>query len=186
MKLLSVKSKLNTSFSSLKCIYGGSFDPLHLQHEFIVKQLIDLGYETIIVIPTFNSNIKSTKYSYEFRLQMCKIAFEEFSQVVVSDIESKINSSLTFDVLKYFDFKYDLVIGSDQYLKLNSWYKSEAIIESTNLVVFNRKGFEIDKEFIIDSKVNDISSTKIRENETYLRENTSFKVYNLIKGVQNE
>lgn len=186
MKLLSVKSKLNTSFSNLKCIYGGSFDPVHLQHEFIVKQLIDLGYETIIVIPTFKSNLKSTKYSYKFRLKMCKVAFEEFNQVIVSDIESKINSSLTFDVLDYFNFKYDLVIGSDQYLKLNSWYKSESIIKSTKLVVFNRKGFEVDKECIINCNVNDISSTKIRADETYLKENTSFKVYNLIKGVQNE
>lgn len=166
-------------------IFGGSFDPVHKGHKKLALFMCEkLLLEKMLIIPTAMSPFKNTSAAdSEHRKNMCSLEFyEDFFEV--SDIEIKRSGkSYTVDTVKsvkekYPDKKLYLIVGSDQFLSFNRWYKFDEILKDVTLCAVTREG-EVKKEElevfgeknlaefgeykIFEFEPLEISSTKIRE-----------------------
>lgn len=159
-------------------VYGGTFDPIHIGHLITAQYILEeRRLDKILFIPAFVSPHKTQVYSTEgsHRIEMVKLAIEGYEKFECSDYEIKKGGvSYTLDTLIELNKTYkniELIIGYDNLLSFDSWYKPEEIVKLGKLLVLKRKiGGDINqfnKYFgeanFIDSPSIDISSTKIRE-----------------------
>lgn len=167
------------------CIFGGSFDPVHKGHKRLADFICErLSPEKMLIIPAAMSPFKnSSGATEEDRLNMCELAFPE-KQFEISDIEIKRGGkSYTVDTVSavkglFSDKKLYLIIGSDQLLSFNKWYRFADILSFVTLVSVSREGsvsFSLLEEFaqrelrpfgeveILDFSPLEISSTALRE-----------------------
>ena len=117
------------------CIFGGSFDPVHKGHKKLALFIAEmLRLEKMLIIPAGLSPFKSSTGADEAqRLEMCRLAFPE-DIFGVSDIEIKRGGkSYTVDTVTavrelYPEEKIYLLIGSDQLLSFDRWYRYRDIL----------------------------------------------------------
>lgn len=136
-------------------IFGGAFNPVHNGHINLLKcYKKELALDRIIVVPTAVPPHKTSEYllSESHRLNMLKLAFKDFDGVEISDIEFKRQGKsytyVTVEQLKkqYPEDDFYLIIGSDQYLYFQNWYRADDILESVILCTAAReKGREYEK-----------------------------------------
>lgn len=155
-------------------IFGGSFDPVHIAHEAIVKKAIDsLEIDSLIVVPTYLNPFKSSfHFEPKTRLKLIKKVFKNNPKVYICDYEIEQNRSVysieTVSYLKnlYKPSKIFIIIGEDNIKDLNKWAEIENLKKIAEFVVATRKTHENEqlKNFrTIDIDI-DISSTTLREN----------------------
>ncbi len=129
------------------CIFGGSFDPVHKGHKRLADFICEkLSPEKMLIIPAAMSPFKnSSGATQNDRLEMCELAFPE-KHFEISDIEiNRGGKSYTVDTVNavknlYPDKKLYLVIGSDQLLSFNKWYRFSDILSLVTLVSVSREG----------------------------------------------
>jgi len=105
---------------------------------------------------------------------MLQLAVKDFSNFEVSDIELKREGiSYTIDTLLeikrlYSQFEIVFIIGADNIVEMETWFKPEDILKTATVVAFNRPGFKPGGRY--ESKISmlemppvKISSTEIRE-----------------------
>jgi len=105
---------------------------------------------------------------------MLQLAINGFSNFEASDIELKRDGiSYTIDTLQeikrlYSEFEIVFIIGADNIVEMESWFKPEEILKTATVVAFNRPGFRPGGRY--ESKIRmlemppaEISSTEIRE-----------------------
>ena len=166
-------------------IFGGAFNPVHLGHIRLAENYLKhLGLDRVIFIPT---SIAPHKSSGEFaspqdRFNMLSLATKGKSEFEISDIEFKREGkSYTFDTLcelkeLYPEDEFYLIMGSDQFLYFNKWYKSEEISKLATictaarngedykrLVEFKNENKYLENSVICDFDVFEISSSKLRK-----------------------
>ncbi len=165
-------------------IYGGTFNPVHLEHALLARFAVSqLNLDKLFIIPTFLPPHKATApIDTKYRFDMLSIAFSGEEKIEISDYEmtkqGKSYSYLTVEHFKnlYPDSKLYLIVGEDMLSDFKTWKNPERIMELSDLAVFGRSDFSLDfnaekeyflsrfnKEFIrlpIDGKA--ISSTEIR------------------------
>lgn len=163
-------------------IYGGSFNPMHIGHEEIVKYILKVfDMDKIIIIPVgIPSHRENDLEQSDVRLKICKEIFKNNKKVEISDIEIKNKEkSYTYDTLlkliKIYGKNNEFfeIIGEDSLKNLKTWKNYKELINLCKFIVFRRKdekNIEIDSEFlnnekiiILENKYYDISSTLIRE-----------------------
>lgn len=158
-------------------IFGGSFDPIHNGHINIAKRALEvLNADKVIFLPAKNARWKSKKASDYDRLNMIKLAINDYPMFEVSTIElnSTRDTNYTFDTINEFE-KSDndelyFLIGYDQLNQLDKWYKIEELSKIIKFVCFSRPDYQINSKnatnydvFVINENVSDASSTKVRE-----------------------
>ena len=85
-------------------LFFGTFNPVHLGHEEIVSQLLDLNlFDQIWIILTPNSPHKNFDIvKKEERFYMLRKAFENFKNIEISDVEFNLKKhNYTIDTLNY-------------------------------------------------------------------------------------
>lgn len=134
-------------------VFGGSFDPVHVEHTNILKAAVrELCADKVIVVPTKNPPHKSaSKTPFSDRAEMARIAFSKVSaDVIVDDIENRndgVNySSDNLPVLEKKYGKFVYVIGGDSLLALESWHEPEFIVRNFEIAVFDREGYQSAKD----------------------------------------
>ena len=134
-------------------VFGGSFDPVHVEHTNILKAAVrELCADKVIVVPTKNPPHKSaSKTPFSDRAEMARIAFSMVSaNVIVDDIENRndgVNySSDNLPVLEKKYGKFVYVIGGDSLLALESWHEPEFIVRNFEIAVFDREGYQSAKD----------------------------------------
>lgn len=134
-------------------VFGGSFDPVHVEHTNILKAAVrELCADRVIVVPTKNPPHKSaSKTPFSDRAEMARIAFSKVSaNVIVDDIENRndgVNySSDNLPVLEKKYGKFVYVIGGDSLLALESWHEPEFIVRNFEIAVFDREGYQSAKD----------------------------------------
>ncbi|MCL5970831.1 MAG: nicotinate (nicotinamide) nucleotide adenylyltransferase [Patescibacteria group bacterium] len=167
-------------------VLGGSFDPPHIGHYFITRQILELrlDIDKILLVPAHQHQWKPIQASVEDRVQMLKCLENE--KIEISDIEIKrAGISYTIDTIKELKkttnaFIY-WVVGSDILHEFDRWEKTEELLALATFLVFPRdpyhipenvpKGFEVIKDsgHLITTN---ISSTVIRQR---IKENKSIK-----------
>lgn len=168
------------------CLYQGSFNPIHNAHlavaEFAHQKF---NFETITFIPAFIPPHKDLKdFSGEnamHRLNMVELAVQDIPYFNFSAIEYTRNKpSYTYDtIVQIKDItqckeKINFIIGTDAFIHIESWHKSEELKNLLNFILFVRednfnetpflelkaKGFEYD---LMEMPFYDISSSYVRE-----------------------
>lgn len=158
-------------------IFGGSFDPIHLGHlitTLFVKENRNL--EKVFFIPSYISPLKQNQSTVDelHRLKMVELAIKNIDGFLISDFELKRKSvSYTIDTINEFKKYYDeieLIIGYDNYLVFDKWYKPDEILSKSKVVVMKRKTELLEnnnfifknKVIFIETPTIEISSTEIR------------------------
>lgn len=168
-------------------IIGGTFDPIHIGHIYIAYEAYkELELDQVIFMPSGNPpHKKDRNITHEIiRYEMVKKAIEPYSFFSISNYEiEKKGLSFTYETLGHLKESFNevelyFITGADCLVNLNSWENINEIFRLSNLVVFNRPGFdkedllkrkkEFEKEynthiFYLDLLNIEISSTLIRE-----------------------
>ena len=132
-------------------IYGGTFSPIHDGHVKAALAFIDtLGLDKLLVIP---ADIPPHKpqvagATSADRLKMTHLAFEDTDAykngtLEVCDWEIKRGGkSYTVYTLEHFaapDRELYLLVGTDSFLRLDSWFCAERIIDLSAIVLMRRE-----------------------------------------------
>ena len=163
-------------------VLGGSFDPIHFGH---IKPLIEVtrqfNFSEIKLIPTFCSPVgKKFHANFEHRMNMvsiiCSSSTNNFS---ADDIEMKRKGiSYTYDTIRTLKDQnknddFCLIMGLDVFLKIETWFKYENILNEVNILVINRPGRDIEEIKKMGSLVNQ----KISKNKEDFLNNKNYMVY---------
>ncbi len=164
-------------------IFGGTFDPVHIEHVSVAKSAIcELGLDKLIIVPTFLPPHKTTApTSYKHRLNMLSLAFKGVEKVEISSFEVDAKGkSYSYITAEHFKSLYNcqlyMLVGADMLQDFPTWKFPERILNSCALVAFNRKNYILDekkqreffkqkfgKEFLMLSLEGEgVSSTRIR------------------------
>lgn len=139
-------------------LFGGAFDPVHIDHATIGSKVLELGLaDEVWYVPSPDRWDKRLFASAEHRLAMLRLALAHESRFVVSDLEIRMGDFRgTYQFLRTLadaapDCEFRLVIGSDSYSTIPKWrdplnfYGSEfnghLLLQDFSLVVFARKGY---------------------------------------------
>lgn len=137
---------------------GGSFDPVHLGHLFLLHCAISMSdYDTFIVVPAALSNFKRTnapKATDKDRLEMLRLALLDYKDVYPQDCDADIRLSTmeldrggvsyTYDTVM--DLKRDmdihgrlgLIMGDDQIPSLARWYRFDDLKREVSFLICRR------------------------------------------------
>lgn len=154
-------------------LFGGSFDPIHNGHiNIALSALKKINADKVIFIVNNKSKNKECIADETDRLEMVKIAINEYKNFDYSDYEIKNNNNVSFtiDTVNHFLNKYKndelfFLVGSDQFENIELWKSSSELIKKIKFVVYNRSNYKQQKynEIIIDDVAFDISSTDIKK-----------------------
>jgi len=161
------------------CVYMGTFNPIHKVHINVAQYALDCyGFDKVIFIPAYIPPHKIIdKQMAAHRYNMVKLAIEDNDKFEISDIEYKREgNSYTYltvlELQKLYNTqdKINLLIGTDAFRQIETWYETEKLKEIVHFIVFQR-GENIDIEYlksrgydfeIASMKYIDVSSTQIR------------------------
>lgn len=184
---------LNIMADKLKIgIFGGAFNPVHNGHLNLAKHYLDeLGLDKILFIPT---NIPPHKSNEDFadredRFNMLRLAIKPYDKFEVSDIEFKRDGkSYTYDTLLelkkiYKNAEFYLIIGADQLLHFDKWFKYKEILTLVTLCTSAREN-EAEKAQIIDfaSSLNGLDINKFKLLASPVLKVSSSEIRNKIKS----
>ncbi|OCL83375.1 nicotinate (nicotinamide) nucleotide adenylyltransferase [Arcobacter porcinus] len=153
-------------------IFGGSFDPIHIAHETIVRTALkNLDLDRIIVIPTYlNPFKKDFLFEPEIRFEFLKKVFQDDSRIFVSDYEIKQKKlSYTYETIRYIKSllnpsKIYFIIGEDNLKSLHKWHNIDELKNNLEFVVAKRAGYNLSNNEFKSFDINiDISSTLLRD-----------------------
>lgn len=126
-------------------VLGGSFNPPHLGHILLCFYAFACSdIERVIVVPCYKHPFGKKLIDFKHRLEMCRVAFEQFPGIRVSDIERKLGAVsktiITLDALsrRYKNDRISLIIGSDIRRQLNKWYRIDELKKKYQMIVVPR------------------------------------------------
>lgn len=165
-------------------IMGGTFNPIHNAHIEIAKSACEqFNLDKVLFITSGNPPHKKnqTIISSYLRHKMVTEAIKNYDKFEPCDYEVKKETySYTLETLKYIKKEYNnpeifFIIGADSLHDLPKWYKPRTILELCTLLVYKRRGYDMEKDLrdikkeyyciaeFIDAETVDISSTQIRK-----------------------
>lgn len=166
-------------------IFGGSFDPVHIEHIRVAQAAIQtLGLDRLLIMPVFAPPHKKGRVLLDnaARLELCRLAFASVEKAEVCDFEiARGGVSYTYLTCRHFketyrDAELFWLVGTDMLRDFPSWKNPEQILSCATLAVcarnekadwvkaeqerfFKRFG----KNFVcVGYNGADVSSTKIR------------------------
>ncbi|MBI4097152.1 MAG: nicotinate (nicotinamide) nucleotide adenylyltransferase [Candidatus Levybacteria bacterium] len=180
-------------------VLGGCFDPPHVGHLWVVKQVLEFcpDIDRLLLMPAAKHQWKPIIASVTDRMQMLQ-AFTTEKKVIISDLELK-RGGVSYSVETIKELKHETkdniywIVGSDILSEFSRWEKTETLTELATFLVFPRdpfslpaklpSGFEAirDKELITTN----LSSTLIRQRIKQGKSISGFvpeKVEEYIKG----
>lgn len=127
-------------------IFGGAFNPIHNGHIALAKNYLNhLGLDRIVFVPT---HIPPHKTNEDFasetdRMAMLNLAIKNCSAFEADDCEfRREGKSYTYDTICDFKSRCEdelfLIVGEDQYLYFDKWYKYEQILDMVTLLTASR------------------------------------------------
>ena len=166
-----MSSKIRTA------LFGGSFDPIHNGHIALARAVRehDLADEVWFLITPQNPHKQGCRLTSENeRLQMVQCALDGEERMTASDFEFSLpRPSYTINTLNaleraYPDREFLLLMGADNWRKIDKWYKGDEIMSRFGIIVYPRDNDETlpalpNNVKWLQSPLYNISSTEIRE-----------------------
>ena len=160
-------------------IFGGSFNPIHVGHVSLARQLLLVaGLDEVWLMVSPQNPLKagsSELLSDQLRYQLARIALHGEQGVVASNYELHLpRPSYTWNTLQHLETDYSqhtftLLIGGDNWQGFGRWYRAADIMARYPIVVYPRRGSDIDLTTlpptvrIAHMELLDISSTEVRQ-----------------------
>lgn len=142
-------------------IFGGSFDPVHLGHLFLLHCAISMtDYERFLIIPAKVSNFKQDsrpQASDQDRLNMLDLALEDFRDLYPEDSRAGIEISTmeldrggvsyTSDTIRQLKKQTDtarigLIMGDDHIGGLSRWHDFEYLKQNVEFLICRRDSLQ--------------------------------------------
>lgn len=158
-------------------IFGGSFNPIHVGHIALARQLLKCAglHEVWFVVSPQNPwKSEQELLDDESRLNMVRIALRDEENLLASDYEFHLQRpSYMLNTLRhlsedYPDREFVLLIGGDNWAQFDKWYGYQEILSNYSIVVYPRRGEHVEEKelpenvSVVDTPLLDISSTEIR------------------------
>lgn len=143
------KNKENKEGKNFKCYFFGTFNPPHLAHKKVAKEVLNQlgkksGFEKVIFVPSFFPPHKKT-LDFKHRYDMCCLTFGKKN---VSDIEKTIEApNYTYKTIEKLGKCY-FIIGYDAFFELESWKKPEYLKKMLTFIVVRRNDDNLDEKKI--------------------------------------
>ena len=139
-------------------VFGGSFDPVHLGHLFLLHCAVSMtDYERFLIIPAKVSNFKQDsrpQASDRDRLNMLSLALEDYREIYPEDCNAKIEISTmelerggvsyTSDTIRELKAQGDysrigLVMGDDHISGLSRWHDFDYLKKNVEFLICRRE-----------------------------------------------
>lgn len=159
-------------------IYSGSFNPVHIGHLALANWLCEFaGLDEIWFLITPHNPMKKRNELMEDRLryELVEASIAGYSKFKVSDIEFTLpQPTYTIDTLRHLqkshpEHEFHFIMGADNWLSVDRWKESEALISGYPILVYPRKGYHINipenrpNVRMVNAPLIEISSSFIRE-----------------------
>lgn len=158
-------------------ILGGSFNPVHSGHMMLASYLSQWGYvdEVWLTLSPRNPLKEPGDLLPDMkRLAMLNIAVKGAVGIDICDIELTMpKPSYTINTLevlreRYPEYKFKLIIGSDNWRIFDQWRASRRILDEFGVIVYIRPGYPVDRRHVdglevVEAPMIDVSSTFIRD-----------------------
>jgi nicotinate-nucleotide adenylyltransferase len=130
-------------------ILGGTFDPVHNAHLAMADAALGhLKAQSVLFMPTGNTHYRKPAVApAKDRLEMLKLATRANPRFGIDERELAPGASgYTADTLSSLhadlpEEEFFLLMGSDQYSKLDSWHRPDEVRKLASIAVFGRPGF---------------------------------------------
>ena len=159
-------------------IFSGSFNPIHVGHVLLGSYMCEFTYlEEVWFVVSPHNPLKDVDnlLDDDIRLQMTRLALENFENLKASDVEFHLlRPSYTIDTLRFLtknnpDTEFTLIIGGDNWNDFHKWKSYEQLCEEFRILIYPRLGEEIvipepfqKKITVVNAPILEISSTFIR------------------------
>lgn len=129
------------------CLFGGTFDPIHLGHTYIAEKAARLhGLDKVIFLPCRQSPHKLGKESATdaHRLKMCQLATRNLAWAEVDDFDllapTPSYSWRTAEAMKdrFPEATLFWLMGADQWNNIHKWHRFEHLAKLVKFLVFTR------------------------------------------------
>ncbi|MBN1820919.1 MAG: nicotinate-nucleotide adenylyltransferase [Prolixibacteraceae bacterium] len=159
-------------------LFFGTFNPIHSGHMVIANYLVEfteINQLWFVVSPQSPFKKKNNLLDDFQRLELVHRAIGNDSRFRASNTEFNLpKPSYTIDTLTYLkeqypDYRFSLIMGSDNLENFHKWKNYKTIIENYGIIVYPRPGFDRKKVIsfknitITDAPLIEISSTFIRK-----------------------
>lgn len=131
-------------------LLGGSFNPAHEGHlEISLKaiEILDLDEVWWLVSPGNPLKSDDDMAVFDERYNSAK-KIAEGHNIIISDIEKKLNTRYTVDTLrklkKEFDHNFIWLMGADNLAQFDQWKDWQKIADTVPFAIFNRPSYSVD------------------------------------------
>ena len=178
-------------------IFGGTFDPVHYGHSLTIDELLNtIPFEKILVIPnSLPPHRENSQASFSHRYKMTSLAFRDIEKTVVDNRENlRTGPSHAIETVKQIiaeegKTKVILIVGSDSFDGIHSWYKWRELISLVDFLILKRLDMPLSKnknvqdlisptrfskDLLLDRKAKsifEIRMTPLRISSSLIREN---------------
>ena len=138
-------------------VFGGTFNPVHFGHlrpleEVRIKCNLDKIYFVLAKIPPHKVNQEIISAKERYSLLKKALKSNEFFHSSGIEVRRK-GPSYTYHTVKYFLKKFTddsifLIVGSDAFLDIKSWFNYEKLLNLVDIIVMIREGKVIPEEFL--------------------------------------
>lgn len=161
-------------------IFSGSFNPIHIGHIILGSYLCeftDLDEVWFVVSPQNPLKEAGSLIEDALRIEMVRLALEEYDRMFVSDVEFKLpRPSYTIDTLRYLsdnypDKSFSLIIGGDNWRQFHRWKEYQTLINNYSIMVYPRMGDMVLIPRELEASVRCVSAPIVEISSTFVREN---------------
>lgn len=159
-------------------LFFGSFNPVHIGHTVIacyMAEFTDLKEIWFIVSPQNPLKQESTLLPDFHRMEMVKLALENYPNLKISDVEFRLpRPSYTYDTLQQLkvenpDRQFALIMGTDNIESFHRWKNFSELQQNEEFYIYprlntnNKALVEFRNYHLVDAPVIEVSSSFIRK-----------------------
>ncbi len=159
-------------------IFSGSFNPIHMGHLMLAGYISAFTYvEEIWFVVTPHNPLKEKEYLLpdNIRLEMARLALEDYDNLKVSDVEFRMpRPSYTIDTLnalteEHPERRFTLIIGGDNWSLFEKWKDYEQIMERYQILIYPRPGEDVRIPRKLHKSVQLVNAPKVEISATFIR-----------------
>lgn len=133
-------------------VFGGTFNPVHYGHLRLAEEVREASsLDRVVFMPTCITphKLKESLTPASIRFEMVKLAIEDNPGFSVSDLEIRREGrSFTIDTVKELGkdgTSVSLIVGSDSFNDITSWYEYKELFHLASFVIVPRPGYPFRK-----------------------------------------
>lgn len=171
-------------------VYGGTFDPMHVGHAAVARNLLELfGLDEVIFVPAFVAPHKrGRKVSPAFdRHAMLALATQGEESLRISTVElSAPERPYTVETLERFcetlgeTARLFFIMGADSWEEITTWREWERVLALTDQLVVTRPGYELPTDHVTEAvreRIVDVRGAERGRVEDELEKNEGPRIY---------